>query len=175
MTGTENSLLSEVEALLKERFSTDNNSPLPSTAVEVSAPERMNQLVKPENERGRMPFTKDKYLVKENPELVEWERETRRFLRKLSPAHGHRVSAAMVYEWATGILVKDLVAEGGSTVDLKRINKVLRFYFGKSYMIYICGKKVLNVYCVLVGYYIKRHRPMTLTLYAEYCEGVLNP
>ena len=175
MTGTENSLLSEVEALLKERFSTDNNSPLPSTAVEVSAPERMNQLVKPENERGRMPFTKDKYLVKENPELVEWERETRRFLRKLSPAHGHRVSAAMVYEWATGILVKDLVAEGGSTVDLKRINKVLRFYFGKSYMTYICGKKVPHAYRVPVGYYIKRHRPMTLTLYAEYCEGVLNP
>ena len=175
MTGTQNSLLSEVEALLKERFSTDNNSPLPSTAVEISAPERMNQLVKPENERGRMPFTKDKYLVKEKPALVQWERETRKFLRQLSPRHSHRVSAAMVYEWATGILVADLVAGGGSTSDLRIINKVRRFYFGKSYQTYICGRKVPNAFRVPLGYYIKKHRPMTLTLYAEYAEGVLNP
>lgn len=122
-----------------------------------------------------MPFTKDKYLVKENPDLVMWERETRKFLRQLSPSHGHRVSAAMIYEWATGFRVADLMAEGGSTVDLKRINKILRFYFGKSYMTYIMGKKVPNCFRVKPGYYITRHRPMTLTLYAEYCEGVLKP
>ena len=122
-----------------------------------------------------MPFTKDKYLVKEKPALVQWERETRKFLRQLSPRHGHRVSAAMVYEWATGILVADLVAGGGSTSDLRVINKVLRFYFGKSYQTYICGRKVPNAFRVPLGYYIKKHRPMTLTLYAEYAEGVLNP
>ena len=122
-----------------------------------------------------MPFTKDKYLVKENPTIVAWEREVRKFLRQLSPMHGHRVSAAMVYEWATGIKVSDLVAEGGSTTDLKRINRILRFYFGKPYMTWICGRKVPNAYRVNPGYYIKRHRPMTLTLYAEYSEGVLNP
>lgn len=122
-----------------------------------------------------MPFTKEKFLVKENPIIVQWERETRKFLRKLSPEHGHRVSAAMVYEWATGIKVADLVAEGGSTVDLKRINKVLRFYFGQPYMTYICGHKVPNAFKVKPGYYITRHRPMTLTLYAEYCEGTLRP
>lgn len=122
-----------------------------------------------------MPLTKDKYLVRENPQLVMWERETRKFLRRLSPDHGHRVSAAMIYEWATGIKVADLVAEGGSTVDLKRINKILRHYFGKSYMTYICGHKVPNAFRVNPGYLIKRHRPMTLTLYAEYCEGTLNP
>ena len=122
-----------------------------------------------------MPFTKDKFLVRENSDLVKWERETRKFLRKLSPEHGHRVSAAMVFEWATGIQVVDLMAKGGSTVDLKRINKVLRFYFGKPYMTYICGRKVPNAFKVPPGWYVKRHRPMTLTLYAEYSEGILNP
>lgn len=121
-----------------------------------------------------MPFTKDKFLVRENSDLVKWERETRKFLRKLSPEHGHRVSAAMVFEWATGIQVVDLMAQGGSTVDLKRINKVLRFYFGKPYMTYICGRKVPNAFKVPPGWYVKRHRPMTLTLYAEYSEGTLN-
>ena len=122
-----------------------------------------------------MPFTKDKFLVRENAELVQWERETRLFLRKLSPEHGHRVSAAMVYEWATGIKVADLMAAGGSTTDLKKINKILRYYFEKSYTTYICGKKVPNAYRVRPGYYITKHRPMTLTLYAEYCEGTLYP
>ena len=135
----------------------------------------MDQLTLPDNERGRMPFTKDKYLVRENAELVQWERETRKFLRRLSPEHGHRVSAAMVYEWATGIKVVDLMEAGGSTSDLRKINKVLRYYFEKSYTTYICGKKVPNAYRVKPGYYITKHRPMTLTLYAEYCERTLYP
>ena len=33
-----------------------------------------------------MPVTKDKYMVKENPHLVQWEREVRKFLRNLSPS-----------------------------------------------------------------------------------------
>lgn len=122
-----------------------------------------------------MPFTKDKYIVKENEDLVMWEREVRKFLRRLSPSHGHRVSAAMIYEWATGVLVSDLIAEGGSTTDLKRINRILRFYFDKPYMTYIMGRKVPNAYRVKPGFLITRRRPMTLTLYAEYAEGVLNP
>lgn len=123
-----------------------------------------------------MPLTKDKYLVRENPHLVQWERETRKFLRRLSPDHRHRVSAVMVYEWATGIRVADLMAEGGSANGhLRHINKILRYYFGQPYMTYICGRKVPKAYEVKPGYYIKRHRPMTLTLYAEYAEGVLNP
>lgn len=123
-----------------------------------------------------MPFTKDKYLVKENPHDVQWERETRKFLRRLSPQHGHRVSAVMVYEWATGIRVAELVAEGGSAnADLRKINKSLRFYFDKPYMTYIMGRKVQNAYRVPAGWYVKRHRPMTLTLLAEYYEGTLNP
>ena len=123
-----------------------------------------------------MPFTQDKYLVKENPHKVAWEREVRKFLRKLSPNHGHRVAAVMIYEWATGIKVAELMAEGGSAAaDLRKINEILRFYFGKPYSTYIMGRKVPNCYRVKPGWYVKRHRPMTLTLYSEYVAGTLNP
>ena len=123
-----------------------------------------------------MPFTKDKFLVKENPDLVAWEREVRKFLRNLTPEHGHRVAAVMIYEWATGIRVADLMAQGGSArSELGKLNKILEFYFGKPYMTYIMGRKVPKAYRVRPGYYIRRHRPMTLTLYAEYAEGTLYP
>jgi mRNA-degrading endonuclease RelE of RelBE toxin-antitoxin system len=130
-----------------------------------------------------MPFTKDKYLVRENPHLVQWERECRKFLRNLSPEHGHRVSAVMIYEWATGILMVDVMKDQQKfqpgkqnwRSDLRKINKVLEFYFGKPYMTYIMGRKVPKAYRVRPGYYIRRHRPLTLTLYAEYVEGVLYP
>jgi hypothetical protein len=175
----EPALLTEVEELLKKRFSkeeADKKQRVPSTAHAPRSSERIDQLVLPDEMRARMPFTKDKYLVRENPHLVQWERETRKFLRQLTPIHGHRVAAVMIYEWATGIRVADLMAEGGSAqADLRKINQVLRFYFGKPYMTYIMGRKVPNAYRVRPGYYIKRHRPMTLTLYAEYAEGTLNP
>jgi hypothetical protein len=136
----------------------------------------VDQLVLPDDERARMPFTKDKYLVKENPHLVQWERETRKFLRHLSPQHGHRVAAVMIYEWATGINVAELMANGGNAnLELRKINKCLRFYYGKPYTTYIMGRKINQAYRVRPGYYIRRHRPMTLTLYAEYVAGTLYP
>lgn len=174
----EHTNLSEIEALLKKRFSKEEASRqrVPSTARAARTAERVDQLVLPDSERARMPYTKDKYLVRENPHLVAWERETRKFLRRLSPNHGHRVSAVMIYEWATGIRVAELMAEGGSAApELRKINAVLRFYYGKPYMTYIMGRKVTNAYRVKPGYYITRHRPMTLTLYAEYAEGTLSP
>ena len=177
MDTVERNHLSEVEALLKGRFGggKESRQKIQSTALNPTGSARVDQLTLPDKERGGMPFTKEKYLVRENPGIVQWEREVRKFLRKLSPDHAHRVSAAMIYEWATGIQVADLVAAGGGTTDLKRINRILRFYFGQPYMTYICGRKVPNAFKVKVGYRIRRHRPMTLTLYAEYCEGVLNP
>lgn len=173
----ERPLLSEEEEELKKRFDKDAPSTrLPSSAAAASGSDRIDQLVLPDELRGRMPFTKDKYIVRENPQLVQWEREVRKFLRRLSPEHGHRVSAVMVYEWATGINIAELMRQGGSAApDLRKINKCLKFYFGKSYMTYIAGRKVPNAYRVKSGYYIKRHRPMTLTLYVEYCEKTLNP
>ena len=158
-----------------ERFNPARRRTHASDAQAAKSSARVEALVLPDNQRGRMPMTQDKYLVKENEVLVQWERETRKFLRQLSPRHGHRVSASMVFEWATGITVADLIEEGGNTSDLRKINQILRFYFGKPYMTYICGRKVPRAYRVPVGYYIVRHRPMTLTLYAEYAEGTLKP
>jgi hypothetical protein len=135
-------------------------------------------------ERAKMPFTKDKYLVKENPHLVQWERETRKFLRQLSPKSGHKVAAVHVYEWATGLSIAELSAAEKDTppedrptwrADLRKINQCLRFYYGKPYMTYIMGRKIPKAYRVPPGYLIKRHRPMTLTLYAEYIQKTLNP
>lgn len=180
----QSSLLSEVEAVLQKKFSKEEASRhrVPSTAHDAASSARLDQMVLPDEMRARMPFTKDKYLVKENPHLVAWERETRKFLRNLTPQHGHRVAAVMIYEWATGIRVKDALdaeaAGKGKTnvrADLRKLNQVLRFYFGKPYMTYIMGRKVPNAYRVRPGYYIRRHRPMTLTLYAEWCEGTLYP
>ena len=167
--------LVRVEQELQRKFAGGSGSRLPSTAELVERKTTAETLFLPEAERGRMPLTKSKYLVRENPELVAWERETRLFLRQLSPSHEHRVSAVMVFEWVTGIEVKGLMEEGGSTADLKHINKILRFYFGKSYRTTICGRKVPNAYKVKRGTYITRRRPMNLELYAEFLEGTLYP
>ncbi len=177
-TTDEDYLLSEAEIALKKKFdkSVADKHRVPSTARDAAGSSRLDQLLLSKEKRARMPATKDKFLVKENPDLVAWERETRSFLRNLSPEHGHRVAAVMVYEWATGIRIAELVAEGGSAnADLRKINQVLRFYYGKPYMTYIMGRKVPNAFRVPPGWYVKRHRPMTLTLYAEYVEGTLNP
>jgi hypothetical protein len=179
------SRLSEVEEELKKKFNKEkaDKRRLPSTAAAPRPSERVDSLVLPDEMRAKMPFTKDKYLIRENPHLVQWEREVRKFLRKLSPDHGHRVSAVMIYEWATGIQMVDIMKDQQALApgkqnwrsDLRKINKVLEFYFGKPYMTWIMGRKVPKTYRVKPGYYIRRHRPLTLTLYAEYVEGVLNP
>jgi hypothetical protein len=185
MSLLDKSYLTEAEEELKKRFEKGRNdrARMPSTASAVQPSDRVDQITLPDEERGKMPFTKDMFLVKENPNLVQWERETRKFLRRLSPDHEHRVSAVMVFEWATGLEVKELMEttqsfESGRQnwrTDLRKINRILTYYFGKPYTTWIMGRKVGKAYKVLKGYYITRHRPMTLTLYAEYSEGVLNP
>lgn len=182
----ESSLLTDVEAVLKKRFSKEDadRQRVPSTARAAAGSDRLDQLVLPDHERAKMPLTKDKYLIKENPHLVQWEREVRKFLRQLSPQHGHRVAAVMIYEWATGIKVADLVqaekdkAEGPRPPwrsDLRKINQVLRHHFGKPYMTYIAGRKIPKAYRVPPGWYVRRHRPLTVTLWAEYQQGTLYP
>lgn len=177
-TVSDQSLLSEVELALKKKFNVAeaSRSRVPSNARAAASSERLDQLVLPDDQRAKMPLTKDKYLVKDNPHLVAWEREVRKFLRKLTPRHSHRVSAVMIYEWATGIKVADLMEQGGSAgPDLRKINQLLREYFGKPYMTTIMGRKVPNCYKVPQGWYVRRHRPRTLTLYAEFLEGSLYP
>jgi hypothetical protein len=174
----DHSHLTAAEKALKERFHGEggDRQRVQSTARAAATSTRVDQLALPDELRGAMPFTKDKYLVKENAELVQWERETRKFLRRLSPRHRHRVSAVMIWEWVTGLSMAELVANGGSAnADLRKLNQILNFYFGKSYSTYIMGRKVPKCYNVKPGYLIKRHRPMTLTLLAEYYEKTLNP
>lgn len=185
MTDTSQSFLSAAEVELKKRFRKEEADMrvLPSDAAPARESARIDQLVLPDDMRAKMPVTKEKFLVKENPHLVAWEREVRKFLRNLSPEHGHRVSAAMIYEWATGIRIVDVMnsppdrrgPHDSWRSDLRKINKVMAYYFGKPYSTYICGKKVPKAYRIRPGYYIRRHRPMTLTLWAEYSEGVLYP
>lgn len=183
------SLLSNAEQELKKRFSkqeADKTSQLPSDAEGVAGSSRLDQLVLPDEMRPKMPLTKSKYLVRENPHLVQWEREVRKFLRNLSPDHEHRVSASMIYEWATGLKIAEIMEEETATThggkshttwrgDLRKINKIMSHYFGKPYMTWIAGKKIPKAYKVRAGYYIRRHRPLTLTLWTEYNEGVLYP
>lgn len=181
------SYLNDAEIELQRRFSEGSTVQrrVQSDAGAAAASARVDQLVLSDELRGKMPLTKDKFLVKENPHLVAWEREVRKFLRNLSPEHGHRVSAVMIFEWATGLLIADLMKltkempppERGTTwrSDLRKINKILSWYFGKPYTTYICGRKVPKTYRVMPGYYIRRHRPMTLELWFEYSEGVLYP
>ena len=158
--------------LVTQRFSSGPGS-IPSNALPPKEA-REQGLVLPNSARGPMPLTKSKYIVRENPDLVMWEREVRKFLRQLSPAHEHRVSASMVYEWATGTTVAELMSSHGNTSDLRKINQILRFYFGKPYQTYIVGHKVPKAYKVKQGTYITRRRPMTLALYVEFMEGTLN-
>ena len=166
----------EIQKQLQEKFDPTVRVNTPSTAREPAGSDRLDSLLLPVDRRGRMPVTQDKYLIRENPQLVQWERETRKFLRNLSPEHGHRISAVMVYEWATGIEVAELMKQGGTaSPDLKKINQILKFYFGDSYQTYIAGRKVGKCYKVPPGYYIRRHRPMTLALWAEQREGTLYP
>jgi hypothetical protein len=185
MADTDGGLVTEVEKELRERFEKGETTRarVPSTARQARET-RVDQLVLPDEERGKMPFTKDDFLVKENPELVAWERELRKFLLQLSPQHEHRVAAVHVFEWATGLKVADLMAEekeraitgtrGRSSwrSDLRKLNDLLRQYFGKPYMTWIMGRKVPRAYRIPKGWYVYRHRPKTLTLYAEYADGV---
>ena len=51
---------------------------------------------------------------------------------------------------------------------------MLAYYFGKPYMTWIAGRKVPSCFNVKPGFYIKYHRPLTLTLWAEWREGKLS-
>lgn len=168
--------ITEIEEMLRGKHNPEERKDLPSNAVQAPASERVNQLVLPRERRGKLPLTKEKYAIREDPRLIEWERVTRQFLRELSTASGHRISAVMVYEWATGINVAELMAEGGSAnADLRRINTILTYHFGDSYQTWIGNKKVGKCYKVPPGWFVKRHRPLTLSLWIEYREGTLKP
>jgi len=176
--------LSEAEETLRKRFLEEGGQrPQPPMSV-AGRQSRVEMLVVPDEVRGKMPLTKSKYIVRENPHLIQWEREVRKFLRRLSPDHEHRISAVMIYEWATGIRITELMElEKASPkknhttwrADLRKLNKILAYYFGKPYSTWIAGKKVPKAYRVKQNFLITRKRPMSLTLWTEFTSGVLTP
>ena len=181
--------VSELERSLQARFNKDSASGFSSTASKASEAKYVKDLVVADDERGRMPYTKESLVVSENPVRVEWEREVRKFLGKLSRHTSHRISAPMIYEWATNIKIADLLKEdeinppaegersnkGNLNVHLRHINWVLRAYFGKPYKTKIMGREVGRAYTVRQDFRVDRKKPANLTLWPEWDEGTLSP
>ena len=187
--------VSELERELQSRFDHTNLQRFSSTAKAVATTEYVNDLVLPEEARGLMPYTKEELVISENPLRVAWEREVRKFLKRLSSHTSHRITAPMIYEWATGIKIADLeeadrqqrlITEnepastratnmGNLNVHLRHINWVLKEYYGKPYKTKIMGREVGRAYVVRQEFRVKLKRPANMTLWPEWYEGTLNP
>lgn len=128
--------------------------------------ERLADLIKPPTERS-IPDTREYTLINEDEELLQWERLTRSFLYALPSTREHRITAHMVWSWATGI---ETPPKNNTDYrrDLRRIRKVLREYFGKSYQSTIRGVKAKEVWKVRAGFLVYRKAPITMTLYLEW-------
>lgn len=135
-------------------------------------------------------MTRDAFLVNENPALVEWERETRKFIARLNTRDfSHRITAPMVYEWVTGINIKELTEregvadgewrggarQGSANMHLRHINKILKAYFGKSYRTKIAGREVGKAYTVRKSFNVRKKKPECITLLPEWENGTLRP
>ena len=132
--------------------------------------ERLQNLIRPPEERS-IPDTREYTLINEDEELLQWERVTRSFLYSLASTRDHRVTPHMVWTYATGI--NDVEpTDAGYRRDLRKIRKVLRTYFGKSYQSTIRGVKAKEVFRVRSGFLIYRKAPITMTLYLEWKKGL---
>ena len=187
--------VSDLERELQQQFDPAKLQRFSSTAQKAAASDYVGQLVLPEEARGGMPYTKEEFIVSENPLRVDWEKQVRKFLQKLSTHTSHRVTAPMIYEWATGIKIADLMAAdernevlteeaagvraqtnaGRLNVHLRHINWVLREYFGKPYKTKIMGREVGRAYTVRQEFRVKLKKPANLTLWPEWSEGTLSP
>lgn len=133
-------------------------------------PERLTDLIRPPEER-KIPDTKEYVLVNEDEELLQWERVTRTFLHSLASTRAHRVTPHMVWVYATGIENVD-GTDPGYRRDLRKIRKVMRSYFGKSYQSTIRGVKAKEVFRVRPGFLVYRKAPISLSLYLEWKKGL---
>lgn len=187
--------VSDLERELQAQFDPAKSQRFTSTAREAAKSEYVGELVLPEGSRGLLPYTKSEFIIAENPLRVEWEKEVRKFLQKLTTHTSHRVTAPMIYEWATGIKIVDLLAAdeegevlteeaaglrsktnaGRLNVHLRHINWVLREYFGKPYKTKIMGREVGKAYTVRQEFRVKLKKPANMTLWPEWSEGTLNP
>jgi hypothetical protein len=179
---------SEIEKEIQARFNPDNTRRFTSTAVEAAESTYVKDLALPAEKRGTLPMTRDAYAVNENPARVEWEREVRKFLARLNSDFGHRITAPMIYEWTTGISIKDLVKaegvdeseyrggaqNGSANSHLRHINAILKEYFGTPYKTTIAGRPVGRAYTVRRHFKVSRKRPVSITLLPEWEEGTLD-
>ena len=180
---------SEIEKELQARFNPDEGFRFASNAQAAASSEYVEELALPDESRGRVPYTQDKFVINENPALVQWEREIRKFLARLNSDFGHRVTAPMIYEWTTGIRISDLqkaegvdtsnwrggAASGSANAHLRHINKILKEYFGKPYKTTIMGRPVGRAYKVRPSFKVRKKRPACLTLWPDWDAGTLNP
>ena len=188
--------VSDLERTLQAQFDKANLERFSSTAGKGAESTYVQNLVVPEDERGPMPFTKEELMVNENPMRIEWERQVRKFVKRLPQHTSHRITAVMIYEWATNIKVKDLEAAdqaarvsatkkggvrnvrtnmGNLNVHLRHINWVLQQYFGKPYKTKIAGREVGRAYTVRAEFRVEKKKPACIALLPEWQEGTLAP
>ena len=181
--------MTELEKMLQARHNPTVKKQFTSDALDPQRSKLVGDLALPDESRGRMPLTQEKFVVYEPPQRVEWEREVRKAIFSLPGDGGHRISAPMIFEWATGISIKELAeaegadqksARGGgkngsANVHLRHINWVLRGYFGKGYKTKIAGREVGQAYKVPKGYRIERRKPLNITLWPEWENNTLKP
>lgn len=189
--------VSDLERDLQARFNPANMERFSSTAGKAASGEYVENLVLDDDKRGMMPYTKTDLIINENPLRVAWEKEVRKFLKRLGSHTSHRITAPMIYEWATGIKIVDLEEAdrqaklahsqgsgeqynqktnmGNLNVHLRHINWVLREYFGKPYKTKIMGREVGRAYAVRQEFRVKLKKPANLTLWPEWQNGTLNP
>ena len=132
--------------------------------------QRLKDIIRPAEERVA-PDNKEYVLLNEDEELLQWERVTRQYLHSLVSTREHRVSPQMVWFYATGISdvePKDQMYRR----DLRKIRKVLRSYFGKSYQSTIRGVKHKEVFRVRRGFLTYRKAPISMSLYLEWKRGL---
>lgn len=179
----------EIEAALQAEFATQNPRMFQSTAEDVERSDAVQAVLLDRSQRARMPLTRDKFVIDEPPARIEWERVVREFLMDLPDREaGHRVTAPMVYEWATGrSIAEDAKAEGAdqkssrgggqngsANSHLRHINWVLREYFGKSYETRIAGRRVGKAYNVRQYFRVEEKEPANITLWPDWKSGTLD-
>lgn len=147
--------------------------------VKIKKPsERLQDLIIPESKR-KMPVERDKILVSEDADLVEWERVLRQFLYKLSSTRENRIAAPLIWEWATGLSIKAIANDPEQNKvyagDLRKLNRLLRAYFGEPYSTFINNRKFNRAYKVKKNFLVYRKAPHTLSLYLEWRDGALKP
>ncbi|QNN98049.1 hypothetical protein SEA_FEDE_1 [Microbacterium phage Fede] len=184
------STLSDIERALQARHNPTNPKQFASTTIEPEGSAYVKELSLPDTSRGRMPMTQEKFVVHENPARVEWERQLRKFIKRLNTRDtGHRITAPMVFEWTTGLSISEIAkaegvagndprgggANGSANMHLRHLNALLKDYFGTPYKTKIAGRQVGKAYKVPQHFKIDTTKPKCLTLWPEWYNGTLQP